>query len=313
MKVMVTGAGGFVGRELLRQLSTQEDLEVVALDATLGGVPAWPRLQRVEGDLADAAVRAAAVGQGIDALVHLAAVPGGAAEADPAASRRVNINATFDLFADVARAGCRPRIVFASTIAVFGEPLPAAGVDDATALAPRLIYGAHKAMAEIELATLTRRGAVDGLALRLPGIIARPRGPSGMKSAFMSEVFHALAAGEPLVSPVSAQATMWLMSVQQVARNLVHALFVEGGRLPANRACTLPALQVPWAGMVDAVLSRTGAAASLVSWAPDAALEAAFGAYPPLATPAADLAGFSHDGDLATLVGRALEGVAARP
>ncbi|MFM1886578.1 MAG: hypothetical protein RL026_1735 [Pseudomonadota bacterium] len=313
MKVLVTGAGGFVGRELLRQLASQEGVEVVALDATLGGVPEHPRLQRVEGDLGDAAVRAAAVGQGVDALVHLAAVPGGAAEADPAASRRVNINATFDLFADVARSGCRPRVVFASTIAVFGEPLPAAGVDDATPLAPRLIYGAHKAMAEIELATLTRRRAVDGISLRLPGIIARPRGPSGMKSAFMSELFHALAAGEAFVSPVSPQASMWLMSVQQVARNLVHGVFVEGDRLPASRACTLPALQVSWSAMVDAVRARTGASASQVSFVPDAALEAAFGAYPPLATPAADRAGFSHDGDLATLVSRALEGVATRP
>lgn len=310
MKVLVTGAGGFIGREVLRLLATNDGIHVTASDVDLRGLSASPRLRLVPGDIADSPVLEAAVGEGVDAVIHLAAVPGGAAEQDPAASRRVNIDATVDLFDAVASGGRRPRVVFASTIAVFGDELPAVGVDDRTPLAPRLVYGGHKAMIETWLATLHRRGAVSGVALRLPGIIARPKGPSGMKSAFLSNLFHALRAGEPFVSPVSAGATMWAMSVAQVARNLVHGLHVSDELLPEGRALTLPALWVGWSALIDEVARQTGRATPSVVFEPDAALEAAFGAYPPLTTPAGEQAGFSHDGDVATLVGRALEHIA---
>ncbi|MEY4761826.1 MAG: hypothetical protein RLZZ200_1682 [Pseudomonadota bacterium] len=310
MKVLVTGAGGFVGREVLRILAQDPSLQVVAVDTGLRGLAASPRLRLLAGNITDESVREAAVGDGVDALVHLAAVPGGAAEMDPAASRRVNIDATLDLFDGVAREGRRPRVVFASTIAVFGDTLPPGGVDDSTPLAPRLIYGAHKAMIETMLSTLHRRGAVSGVSLRLPGIIARPKGPSGMKSAFMSNLFHALREGESFVSPVSPAATIWLMSVQQVALNLVHALRVDDARIPAERALTLPALRIGWSDLIAEVARQTGAPSSTVSFEPDAALEEAFGAYPPLSTPAAERAGFAHDGDTATLVARALEQIA---
>lgn len=310
MKILVTGAGGFIGREVLRLLAADDQAEVVAVDMGLKGIQASPRLRLVAGSVADERVRDAAVGSGVDAVIHLAAVPGGAAELNPLASRQVNIDATLDLFDVIGRGGNRPRVVFASTIAVFGDTLPGAGVDDSTPLAPRLVYGGHKAMIEVMLGTLYRRGTLDGIALRLPGIIARPKGPSGMKSAFMSNLFHALREGESFVSPVSPQARIWLMSVQQVARNLVHALYAEDRVLPPSRVLTLPALCVDWSDLISEVARRTAAPASSVRFEPDPALEAGFGAYPPLSTPAADRAGFAHDGDVATLVDRALSQIA---
>jgi len=311
MKILVTGAGGFIGREVLRRLAAEQGTEVVAFDANLAGLVATPTLTLKTGDLADATARDAAIDAGVDAVIHLAAVPGGAAEADPALSQRVNIDATLDLFTAVARGGNRPRVVFSSTIAVYGDPLPPGGVDDATPLAPRMIYGAHKAMAEVMVATLSRRGAIDGLSLRLPGILARPRGSSGMKSAFMSNLFHALREGQPFVSPVSPLGTMWLMSVTQCAGNLVRAvLSADTARLPAGRAVALPAQRVTMRDLAAAVARATGAASGGVTYAPDAALEAGFAAHPPLATPAAEAAGFAHDGDVDTLVARALEVIA---
>lgn len=310
-KVLVTGAAGFIGRAVLRQLATHHDVVVVAFDANLAGVQDGPRLIGVRGDITDAQLVTRVIDDGIDAVLHLAAVPGGAAEDNPLLSQRVNVEASLHLFSAIAARAhaaqqAPPRVVFASTIAVYGDPLPAQGVDDATPLRPRLIYGAHKAMMEIMVATWSRRNAIDGVSLRIPGIVARPLGPSGMKSAFMSNLFHALRAGQKFVAPVSPAATLWLMSVERCAENLVRGLRVDGRALPETRALALPALRISMAELVDAVAAATGAAREAVSYEADAALEAAFGAHPSLSTAVADAAGFTHDGDLTSLVARAL-------
>jgi nucleoside-diphosphate-sugar epimerase len=308
MRVLVTGAGGFVGRNLVRAMSGR--FEVTAVDADLSALTQGQFLRLCEGDLADARVRQAALAGGIDGVVHLAAVPGGAAEAYPALSRRVNIDATMHLLDACAAAGAAPRVVFASTIAVFGETLPDDGVDDATPVAPRLIYGAHKAMMETWVAALSRRGAIDGMSLRLPGIIARPAGPSGLKSAFMSDLFHALKAGRGFTAPVSPSGTLWLMSVRCCAENLMHALTMDTAALPPARTLTLPALRLSMAELVSAVAAYCGADPSLVAYQPDAALQAAFAAQPPLATPLAESCGFRHDGTIERLVADACDALA---
>lgn len=292
MRIIITGGGGFVGRALASELAGRHEL--VLVDARLGGQPG------IEGDLCDPATLERAFAGGCDAVIHLATVPGGAAEQDPLAAKRVNLDATMALVDAAARAGQRPRFLFASSIAVFGDPLPPL-VDDTTPLAPRMLYGAHKAMMEQWLATQTRRGAISALSLRLPGIVARPRAPSGMKSAFMSDVFHALKRGEAIVLPVSASATMWLMSVAQVARNLTHALEID-----AQGSLTLPARRLSMDELVGALLAATGASQELVTYNPDSAMELAFGRQPALSTPTAAGLGFAADRDLTALVESAL-------
>ena len=308
MTIIVTGAGGFVGREVVRRLAAR-GADIVALDShPMAGLPAGVRA--VVGDIVSADVRQAAFVRGCSALIHLATVPGGAAESDPEGARLVNVDAMFDLLGAAAKLSTCPRVVFASSIAVLGDPLPLTGVHDQTPLAPRMIYGAHKAMMEVALAAHSRRGEVDGVSLRLPGILARPKGPSGMKSAFMSDLFHALRAGERFVCPVSPHATIWAQSVSRCADNLLHALDVEAGCLPEGRALTLPALHIPMSMLVQEIADQCGVSARLVDYAPDPALQATFGAYPPLSTPSADAAGFAHDGDVATLVRNALAVIA---
>jgi nucleoside-diphosphate-sugar epimerase len=308
MTIIVTGAGGFVGRQLVQRLLAAGH-SVVGMDTAAGGIPDGAR--PVVGDICSADVRADAFADGCTALVHLATVPGGAAEVDPAASRRVNIDAMYDLLDAAKAAGDRPRIVYASSIAVFGDPLPAQGVDDQTPLAPRMVYGGHKAMMEVAVAMMHHRGEIEGVSVRLPGILARPKGPSGMKSAFMSDLFHALRAGEPFTCPVSADATIWAQSVSRCADNLLHAISMDASLMPATRVVTLPAQRITMGDLAAEIARQCGTSADLVSYRPDAALEAAFGAHPPLFTPAADYAGFAHDGDTARLVANALSVIAA--
>jgi nucleoside-diphosphate-sugar epimerase len=307
MRVLVTGANGFVGRYLVSKLLAFGH-EVVGSDAAGDAIP--PGARGPLGDLGDASLRAELLAKPCEAVVHLATVPGGAAEADPAASRRINIQAMHDLIEEAGTAQPGVRFVFASSVAVLGDLLPPEGVDDATPLSPRMIYGGHKAMMETAIAMFSNRGLIDGVSLRLPGILARPRGPSGMKSAFMSELFHALAAGETFTCPVSAGATIWAESVDRCAENLAHALTFDTRLLPPTRAVTLPALRLTIGDLVEEIARACGVDAGLISYEPNKVLEAEFGAYPPLATPAAEHAGFADDASVGSLVASALKTLA---
>lgn len=288
MRIIVTGAGGFVGRAVVELLS--EDCDVIPTDVNLHGCAG------IEGDLADPAVRKALMAKGCDAIVHLATIPGGAAEADPEQAKRVNVDTTMALSEAAAAGGTCPRFIFASSIAVFGE-ITAREVNDSTAIAPKLIYGAHKAMMEHWLDTQTRRGALSALSLRLSGIVARPSGGTGFKSAFMSDVFHALNSGSDFTLPVSPDATSWLMSRYMAAWNIRHAL-----SLSVTGAITLPALRVRMADLVQAIAASAKVDPSHAQFAPDAAIEPAFGRLPPLATEISDRLGFKSDGSLERLV-----------
>lgn len=302
MRIAVTGAGGFVGQALVAALA-DAGASIVATDRALDGLP--DDIEQVAGDIGDPVVRSALLAGGLDALIHLATVPGGAAEADPAESRRINVDAMYDLLLEAAAASPGLRVVFASSIAVFGDPLPPL-VDDHTPLAPKLIYGGHKAMMEAAVALFSQRGMIDGVSVRLPGLLARPQGPSGVKSAFLSDLFHALRAGNAFTCPVAAQGTIWAQSVSCAAANLLHAAKLDTAQLPPTRAVTLPALRVTVGDLVAEIARQCDTSPDLVRYAPDAALQATFAAQPPLLTPAADRAGFAHDGDLAALVASAL-------
>jgi nucleoside-diphosphate-sugar epimerase len=282
-RILVTGAAGFVGRAVASSLPRERLRLVDRVRPDMAGA------ECIAADLTDAGALAALL-DGIDLIIHLAALPGGASEADPAASRAINLDASLNL---IEAASGRARFVFASSIAVFGAPLPQR-IDDATPLSPAMTYGAHKAMVETALADAIRRGDIEGIALRLPGIVARPPAPSGLKSAFMSDLFWAIRDSRPYAVPVGPDATVWLMSAARAAANLVHALDVRSGS-----AITLPALRTTIAELVDAIAGERPAA---IHYAPDPELEAQFGRQPPLETPLADALGFRHDGNLANLI-----------
>jgi D-erythronate 2-dehydrogenase len=311
-RVLVTGAGGFVGRVLVQRL-LRDGLggrpvdRVVAADLSLQGLPDDPRLRAVEGSIADPGVLERALAEPVDAVFHLASMPGGAAERSPELGRRVNLDATLNLL-DLLRAqGSAPRLVFASTIAVYGEPLPAA-VDEQTPCAPALSYGAHKLASEILIADAARRGWVQACSLRLPGVVARPGDGAGLISAFMSQLFWKLRAGEPIVLPVSADGTAWWISVGACVDNLLHAACIDTAALGVRRVVQMPALHLAMAEVVEALARVCGAdRRALVHYEPQAMVQRLFASYPPLHTPRADALGFRHDGDVDVLARRATE------
>ena len=307
--ILLTGAGGFIGRALTQRLLDRHGAgRLTLLDIDLSHAPAEARL--IEGDLGDPTVLTQALDPLPGVVIHLASVPSAASEADPALSRAVNLDNSLALFDRLAKAERPIRLVYASSIAAMGSVFPSA-VDDDTPPRPTLTYGAHKLMAETALADWSRRGRLDAIALRLPGIVARPRQAGGFGSGFWSEVFHAYRLREAYAAPVGPDAAAWLMSVRACVDNLMHATELPASGLGATRAFTLPALHVRVGDLLAEIAARTGAPADLVSYAPNPDIEAQFGRYPPLATPGAEALGFRHDTGLAALVGRVLDDLCA--
>jgi nucleoside-diphosphate-sugar epimerase len=267
-------------------------------------------VRRLPGSVADPAVVAQAFETPVDVVFHLASIPGGLAEQNFELGRQINLNATLDLLG-AARAQAimvsKPAtFVFASSIAVFGAPLPAL-VDDATPLHPKLTYGAHKLIGEVLMEDFNRRGWVRARTVRLPGIVARPPQRTGQLSAFMSDIIRELSAGRSFACPVAPHSTTWLMSVHRVVDNLLHAAAIPDSVCRETRVWTLPALYCSMEQLVAAIAEVHGRKVlKRVSYGSNPELEANFGRFPPLRTAAADAAGFSHDGDLPNLVRYAL-------
>jgi nucleoside-diphosphate-sugar epimerase len=262
-------------------------------------------LRRHPGSVTDAALMRRVLADGIDVVFHLVSIPGGAAQEHYELGYQVNLLASLELLSQLRNAAQPPVLVYASSVAVYGAQLPARMNENAE-LHPELSYGTHKAMVEFAIDDLARRAEVDGRALRLPGIVARPREPNGLRSAFMSDLMRAFAEGEPYCCPVSPAATAWWMSARCCVNNLIHAaeMPVAG---QTQRVWQLPVLHLSIAQVVDALATAYGQERRhLISHAVDTGLETLFGRLPPLKTPRARAAGFSHDGSAAALIRHSL-------
>ena len=314
MKVLVTGADGYIGRALVARLLSND------IDAVLGATPisvmlidqhfAAPytdaRVTALQGDIADPELLHHAT-DGVDLVFHLASIPGGAVVRDFALGLRVNLQATIALFESLRIRDRKPRVVFASTIGVYGVPMPEV-IDEETLPSPSMSYGAQKLVGEILMSDYSLRGFIDGRALRLPGIVARPKQPSGLLSAFISDLIRDLTAGEKVVCPVAADGKTWLMSRPCIVDNLLHAAALGPQVSALQRVWLLPVLHASM-GEVAAAIARNEGPQVLqnVTYEPNAALQAQFASYPPLQCPNSMAAGFRHDGTLELLVKRALQ------
>lgn len=312
MRVLITGANGFVGREMVRCLLARGSLRgrgissLLVLDTDFNGLADDPRVRRHCGSITDVALMRRVLADGIDVVFHLVSIPGGAAEEQYELGYQVNLLASLELLNQLRNKAQPPVLVYASSVAVYGGHLPVK-MNEQAELRPELSYGTHKAMVESAVVDLGRRGEVDGRVLRLPGIVARPREPNGLRSAFMSDLLRAFAEGQSYRCPVSAEATAWWMSARCCVNNLIHAAELNSNELESQRVWQLPVLHLSMAQVVDALAASYGQERRrLISYVADSQLEALFGRMPPLKTPQARAAGFSHDGNAAALIRNSL-------
>ncbi|MCA3235346.1 MAG: NAD-dependent epimerase/dehydratase family protein, partial [Cupriavidus sp.] len=214
------------------------------------------------------------------AIFHLAAVVSGAAEADFDLGMRVNLDASRALLETCRQVGHVPRVVFTSSVAVYGGKLPAVVQDD-TALNPQSSYGAQKAIGELLLSDYSRKGFVDGRVLRLPTISVRPGKPNAAASSFASGIIREPLSGVAANCPVHPDTALWLLSPRGAIQALVNGIELDGARFGNRRVVNLPGLSVTAAQMVDALRRVAGdAVADRVTWEREDRIEKIVGTWP---------------------------------
>ena len=315
MRIVITGGAGFLGRRLAREILAREHLtdangvahpvtELVLLDVVAAPDMGDSRVRIVAGDLADPAVIDRAVTRDTGSVFHLAAVVSGEAEADFDKGMRVNLDATRLLLERCRRLDAPPKFVFASSLAVYGGPLPDPVPDDAP-LTPQASYGAQKVMAEYLVYDMTRKGFIDGRSLRLPTVTVRPGKPNRAASSFASGIIREPLSGVDAICPVAPATKVWVTSPRTVIGN-----FIVGHETPAatfahTRSINVPGMAVTVTGMVDSLRRVAGdAVADRVKWQFDPAIDRIVSTWPTNFAPRlAPSLGMKADTDFESIIG----------
>jgi len=273
MHVAVTGAAGMIGRKLVARLGEDGRLgdaeleRLTLMDVVTPDPP--PQGTAFAGDLADPATAQRLVDGRPDVVVHLAAVVSGEAEADFDKGYRVNLDGTRTLLETIRAAAYRPRVVLASSIAVFGAPLPTPIPEDFATL-PLTSYGTQKAIDELLLADYSRRGFVDGVGIRLPTICIRPGAPNKAASGFFSNILREPLVGKEAVLPVPETVRHWHASPRSAVGFCLRAATVDTELIGPRRTLSMPGLSATVGQQIEA-LRRVGgeAAVRLIRHEPD--------------------------------------------
>ena len=251
MHILVLGAAGMVGRKLTERLlrdgrlGDREISRMTLQDVVAAAKPANPSIpvDVVTSDFSDPATAPALIARRPDVIFHLAAIVSGEAELDFDKGYRINLDGSRMLF-DAIRLvgdGYKPRVVFTSSIAVFGAPFPEA-IGDEFFHTPLLSYGTQKAICELLLADYSRRGFMDGIGIRLPTICIRPGLPNKAASGFFSNILREPLAGKEAVLPVSEEVRHWHASPRSAVGFLIHAATMDTAAAGPRRNLTMPGL-----------------------------------------------------------------------
>ena len=253
MKILVTGAAGFLGSRLIQLLLAKAPgfpriSNVVAAD--VGRCPVDdPRVDCRIGTIVDRAFVDSLLDADVRIVYHLAAVLSGQSEAEFDTGIRVNVDGTRGLLQACRARGTAPRFVFSSTVAVFGGALPPL-VPENLALRPQTSYGVGKAVAELLVGEYSRRGFIDGVACRLATVTVRPGKPNSALSSFVSGVIREPLAGIETVCPVPLETPLWVSSPRTVTANLLHAGSLDTTLLGNDRVLNLPGISVTAGGLL---------------------------------------------------------------
>lgn len=305
MKVLVLGGAGMVGRNLAARLLADGELggQPVEMLTLFDVVPAdlhgtgRTKVESRTGDISDAETVRALVADRPEVIFHLAAIVSGEAEADFDKGYRINLDGTRNLFEAIRALGdYHPRVVYTSSIAVFGAPFPEA-IGDEFLTAPMTSYGTQKMIGELLLNDYSRRGIFDGVGIRLPTIVVRPGKPNKAASGFFSGIIREPLAGTPAVLPVDDDVRHWVASPAAATGLLLHAATMDTSTLGARRNLTMPGLSVTVGEMIEALGEVAGPeAVALIRREPDATIRAIVAGWPRNFDPARARA-FGFDAD----------------
>jgi nucleoside-diphosphate-sugar epimerase len=266
-RILVIGAAGMIGRKLVAQLRKQGAGELIQQDVV-------PFEGGIVSDLSTPGEAEKLIARRPDLIFHLAAVVSGEAEADFEKGYRVNLDGTRYLFEAIRKIGdgYKPKLVFTSSIAVFGAPFPEA-IGDEFLSAPLTSYGTQKAISELLLSDYSRRGFFDGIGIRLPTICVRPGKPNKAASGFFSGILREPLAGQEAVLPVADTVRHWFASPRAAIQFLLHASQMNTEKLGTRRNLSMPGIAATIAEEIESLRRVAGEkAVRLIRREPDPAI-----------------------------------------
>jgi D-erythronate 2-dehydrogenase len=311
MKVLIIGGAGMIGRKLAERLVRDGALAGKAIskltlyDVVPAATPADAKIpvDIATGDLPGAGEADKLIADRPDIVFHLAAIVSGEAEQDFDKGYRINMDGTRGLLEAVRKAGHKPRLVFASSIAVFGAPFPDA-IGDEFFNTPLTSYGTQKTICELLISDYSRKGFVDGLSIRLPTICVRPGKPNKAASGFFSNIMREPLAGDEAVLPVSDGVMHWHASPRAAVGFMLHAAALDLGKVGPRRALTMPGLAVTVGEQIDALRKVAGdKVVTRIRRQPDPFIEQIVAGWPRNFAPKRALAlGFKADASFADII-----------
>ena len=264
-RILVIGAAGMIGRKLVARLRKDGAGELIQQDVV-------PFEGGIVSDLSSPGEAEKLLAKRPELIFHLAAVVSGEAEADFEKGYRVNLDGTRYLFEAIRKANYKPKVVFTSSIAVFGAPFPDA-IGDEFLNAPLTSYGTQKAISELLLSDYSRRGFFDGIGIRLPTICVRPGKPNKAASGFFSGILREPLAGQEAILPVADTVRHWFASPRAAVEFLIHASKLDTEKLGARRNLSMPGIAATIAEEIEALRRVAGEqAVRLIKRVPDPAI-----------------------------------------
>ena len=261
MKIIITGGQGFLGQRLAKTLLQQPQINIKELILVDVNEPIIHNkdscVRSIKMDLRHPQGLNEIITPDTDVIFHLAAIVSSHAEEDPDLGYEINFLATKNLLEACRKTNPKIRFIFSSSLAVYGGKLPDV-INNSTAVTPQSTYGTQKSMCELLINDYSRKGFVDGIAVRLPTICIRPGKPNKAASSFVSGIIREPLNGESSICPVSKELLLWISSPNTVIHNFIHAMTLPSLAARDWHVINLPGFTVSVDSMLQDLASIKG-------------------------------------------------------